>query len=157
MGVNWPLLFLLSVFLIYFKIFFGDVFSIYRCHPDYLIILCGYIAISAKSREAIFAAWLAGLLQDLSSIEHLGLFSLFYLLSILTLLKIKEEIFLERSALMAITFFLSLQCNLLHASYLFLVYESNTFLLAFLCALYTGFATLIVAPILDSIALVSHA
>lgn len=142
MRVRWTVLIAASFLLLALKFFVFSRIEIQGAGPDVLLILFVYVALFAPEGEALAVAWLLGLLADFTSCEVFGLFSTLYVLLAILLIRLREEIYVDRVLLPAVfTFVASLQTNMIQAGLLFLRYDADLFAGAFYCALYTLFLT----------------
>jgi len=61
--------------------------------PDFLLILVVFFALSGSPRRGVLIGWGVGFFADLLSVERMGLLSLSYGLTALTLVSIREYLF----------------------------------------------------------------
>lgn len=119
------------------KLFLFDLIELENS-PDLFFILSIYLALFVREKEAILGACFLGMMKDLSSCELCGLFTFFFLLTTIMVVKIRKEIILNELIQIIIVFFFALQNNILHSSFVYFRYGVDIFEQSFICSLYTA-------------------
>lgn len=156
--MRWHIFIIVAFAVVLGKLLFSPVLEIEGISPDLVIILVAHISLSTPKQEALIACWCLGLLQDVASAEAFGVFTLFYLLGVGLLLWITKSIETGHPVFpILFTFFLTLLCQLLHASILMKEEAMEFVVNSILCALYTT----LIAPwfilLLHKLPLIKHA
>jgi len=91
--VRWPSFLLLAVLGIAFQTVIAPSLEINHIRPDWMFVLAVHYALHAPWADGLLAAWVLGLLVDLSTQERLGLFAFSYGLAALGIVQIRDLVF----------------------------------------------------------------
>ena len=76
--------------------------ELFTARPDFLLLLVVFLALYARSQDAVVAAWILGACADLMTIERFGLIALSYGLTAMSITSIREYLFRYRVVTQAV-------------------------------------------------------
>lgn len=76
--MRWPLYFLITYIMLGIQIGLGDLIQFRGVGPDLVLLMVVFISLSAPRAEALLGSVILGLMQDLLSLQPMGLFAVSY-------------------------------------------------------------------------------
>ena len=142
--MRWLTFALLAAFAICVQTTLARHLGAWGIYPDFMLILVVHYSLHAQSGDGLLAAWLMGVLVDLTSIQRLGLVAIVYGLVALAIWLVRELMFKSHPLThFTLTFLSGLIVQLALRSYFHLTYDTGASFvgmgLVSLCsAAYTG-------------------
>ncbi len=91
--MRWPSFLVVAVLGIALQTVVAPCLEINHIRPDWMFVVAVHYALQAPWADGLIAAWLLGLLVDLSTQERLGLFAFSYGLAALGIVQIRDLVF----------------------------------------------------------------